>query len=98
MSHHQSNFNQQQQDSFNEQFEKLINDRTQNSESLGKTDTFPNGKINELDEGGFKYSIGVDNGVLIINYGEPGVKWVGFTRSEVIDLIAYFQSKLPELK
>jgi len=43
---------------------------------LGKTGKFPQGKLNEHDEGGLTYSVGIDQDKIIIDFNTP-VAWLG---------------------
>jgi len=43
---------------------------------IGKTGTFPEGKISEHDEGALVIAVGIDQGNVIIHFGEK-VAWVG---------------------
>lgn len=60
---------------------------------------FPDGKINESDQGQFQYGMRVDevDGRLIMNFFKP-VQWIGFTKREAELLVEYIQSKLSQLK
>ena len=51
------------------------------------------GKINEQDEGEIKYAIAISENKLIINFGKP-VKWIGFEKKQVIELIDYLSEKV----
>jgi hypothetical protein len=46
---------------------------------------FPNGRLNENDAGAMAVAIGVENGVVIMNFGHS-LKWIGFTPDQAIDL------------
>ena len=52
----------------------------------GKTGDFPEGKLNEDDEGGLVMSIGYDSkkNVVVINFGTP-VMWVGMAPEQAIE-------------
>lgn len=50
---------------------------------LGATGEFPDGKLNERDEGAVKLAIGSDNGHVVIDFGTP-VVWVGLNPSEAV--------------
>jgi hypothetical protein len=44
---------------------------------LGATNQFPQGKLNEHDEGEIRLAIGQKNGKVVIDFGKP-VAWLGF--------------------
>ncbi len=44
---------------------------------LGPTDDFPDGKMNNEDQGGLMGGIVVENGRIIIHFGQE-VDWIGF--------------------
>lgn len=52
---------------------------------LGATGTFPQGKLNEHDEGGIRLAVGVKDGVVMIDFGTP-VTWLGLPKAEAIAL------------
>lgn len=54
-------------DSLREQAEKL---------GLGPTGEFPQGQLNEHDEGEIRLGVGVQDGKVVLNFGKP-VVWIG---------------------
>lgn len=54
---------------------------------LGPTGNFPNGKLNENDEGGLQIGMRIIDGVFQIHFGAP-VAWVGL-RPEQAKVMAF---------
>ena len=48
---------------------------------VGPTGQFPEGKLNEDDEGEIRIAIGHQDGKVVIDFGKP-VAWLGFTPSQ----------------
>lgn len=46
---------------------------------------YPNGKLNESDEGQTELFLGVENGAVIIKFNQP-VSWVGITPDQAIKI------------
>jgi len=63
---------------------------------LGETGKFPDGKLNENDEGEIRLGMTVKDGVLIINFGKP-IEWIGLEKKQVKEWIEYFQKYLKEM-
>jgi hypothetical protein len=63
---------------------------------LGATGRFPQGKLNEYDEGELRLAMGVTNGKLVMNFGKP-VSWVALTKEEVKGLIEFLEKRLQDL-
>lgn len=66
---------------------------------IGATNNFPNGKINEHDEGELAIGLTADTekGVLIIAFGKP-ITWIGMTADEADGLAEQLQEKALELR
>lgn len=72
---------------------------------LGATHDFPEGKMNEHDEGGIRMAIGhtepnpaSPKGNVIIEFGTP-VKWVGMGKREAVamgNLLIFHAQQLPD--
>ncbi len=52
---------------------------SKDSERLGATNIFPEGKLTETDEGEIMISIGHHKDKVIIDFGMKPIKWIGFT-------------------
>lgn len=63
---------------------------------LGPTGKFPNGKLNENDEGELVFGIAIDEGKMVMNFGKP-IKWIGFEKKQVEELITYLSEKVKEM-
>lgn len=71
----------------------IINEKEKsNMEKLGATGKFPEGKINQDDEGELQLGIKIIDGRIVINFGKP-VAWLGFPG----DLAYKLANKLTEL-
>lgn len=80
MSHHHGGFPEENQ--FNHEELKSFFINKAEWPKLGATGNFPNGKINDEDEG--QIAIGIahtEEGKIIMNFGKA-VKWIGFTKEE----------------
>jgi hypothetical protein len=66
---------------------------------LGSTGQFPDGKIDENDEGELRLSIEADSltNQIIIDFGEP-VTWVSLSPEEAIDFAEFITKKAKELQ
>ena len=67
---------------------------------LGATGDFPEGKLNDKDEGGLTYAVGSDKriGKVILTFGKP-VAWMGMGRSDALqmaDAIRWHATKIGE--
>lgn len=56
-------------------------------ERIGATGDFPNGKLNDDDEGELTMGVGVSDGRIIVQFGKP-IRWMGFNVKGAEDLIA----------
>lgn len=52
---------------------------------IGPTGKFPNGKLNDDDEGEIAFRVGSENGLVVIDFGKP-VHWLGFPPGTALDL------------
>lgn len=64
---------------------------------LGSTNNFPEGKLTENDEGEIKLAVGITNGKIIMNFGEP-VSWIGFNADQAIDIAIALLSQAAKIK
>lgn len=60
--------------------------------NLGATGKFPEGKIDEHDEGEIKIGITVKEETIIMNFGK-NVNWVGFTKEQAKQIAASLLEK-----
>lgn len=67
-----------------------------NDQKLGATGRFPEGKLNENDEGELRAGITIHKGKMVINFGKP-VTWLALSKKEVEALIELLSRRLPEL-
>lgn len=58
---------------------------------------FPDGQLNENDEGGLQIATYIQNGRLIIDFGKE-VKWLGFDKVALDNLIKGLQEQSSKLK
>ncbi len=59
--------------------------RTARELGLGKTEKFPEGQLNQTDEGEIKIAITAQDGKVIINFGTP-VAWFGMNPTQARQL------------
>lgn len=52
---------------------------------IGATGKFPEGKLNQDDEGEIRMAIGSENGKIIMNFGKP-TAWIGFNPTQARSL------------
>ena len=69
---------------------------------FGKLGTFPQGKIDETDEGALQLGVATDakRGVVVVNFRTP-VTWMGLPRKEALEfaaLLVQHANELPELQ
>lgn len=91
MSHHSSDAENEISKHFREHFEGV-------GEKLGQTSRFPNGKIDEKDEGELRIAVANKNGVVIVDFGAKPVAWVGFRPNELRGFIELLQKHLAEVE
>lgn len=58
-----------------------------NKRPTGATGDYPQGKLNEDDQGGLRMAIGTKDGVVVVDFGKP-VAWLGLDRSTALALAA----------
>lgn len=68
---------------YNEQWQKMLeeNENRINKLRLGSTGLFPEGKLNEDDEGEIAIAIMIINNKIIIDFGKQ-IHWIGFTKEQ----------------
>lgn len=59
---------------------------------LGATGHYPEGALNETDEGELKLAIGVEDGKVVLNFGKS-VAWIGFTPQQALALAESIRQK-----
>jgi len=57
-------------------------------EVLGKTNKFPDGKLNSSDEGEITFGVGAENGKVVMNFGDKPIAWVGMTPHQAKEIAA----------
>lgn len=63
---------------------------------LGPTGGFPQGKLNEDDEGELQIGIGEEDGKVILAFGTP-VHWLGMTPTHAMQLAAAIIARAKEI-
>jgi len=66
----------------------MSKDKTDSSIKLGATGEFPDGKLNEADEGAAIMAIGHLKGRVIVDFGQP-VAWLGLSPQEAVTMAQY---------
>lgn len=56
-----------------------------NEPLIGATGLHPQGKLTNQDEGGIQFKVGVQNGKVILDFGNP-VTWLGMPPEDAINL------------
>lgn len=66
---------------------------------LGATGNYPQGKLNDADEGEIQVAIAADTkeGKVLINFGTP-VSWIGFDFGQAIAIANSLRDKAHELR
>jgi|HubBroStandDraft_5_1064220.scaffolds.fasta_scaffold2060319_2 hypothetical protein len=72
-------------------------DRIKPSDFAGPTDDYPDGKLNEHDEGGLMMAISVENGNVRLDFGKP-VVWFALDPNSALALAAAITGKAMALK
>ncbi len=77
----------------------MSDDKTNDSPSkfFGATGKFPQGHLNDEDEGELKIGIGVSEGKVVINFGTP-VVWIGFDVDQAIELACHILGTAKKIK
>jgi hypothetical protein len=52
---------------------------------LGPTGKYPDGQLNEDDQGQIRIAIGQQNGKVVMSFGRP-IAWIGFTKEEAKEI------------
>lgn len=77
------------QKAFLEQFDEKLKQENERMEALGEkpgaTNLFPEGKLNENDEGELKFAVTTYEGKVVINFSTP-TAWIGFDAEQAISL------------
>ena len=66
------------------------------NQQLGATKKFPDGKINEEDEGEIKVGFTISKGKLIMGFGKK-IMWIGLTKEQVKEWAEYLLEKYKEM-
>ena len=97
MSHHGTEFDDHDFFGMNKEIDGLFGfKKDEVSNKLGATGKYPEGKLNEHDEGEITFAMAIDKGKLIMRFGKP-LEWIGFSKQNVTDLITYLQEKVKEM-
>ena len=65
--------------------------------ALGATGQFPQGKLNEDDEGEIAIGIARDGNKVLLNFGQP-VAWIGFDADQAIQIATDLVKRAGEIK
>lgn len=65
----------------------MANDDDERARSLklGATGEFPEGKLNDTDEGALRILVGVDQGVVKVFFNKP-IAWIGLPKAAALNL------------
>ncbi len=64
---------------------------------LGPTGHYPDGALNETDEGEIKIAIGIEDGKVVINFGKP-VAWIGFDPRQARQIAELLRQKSHQIE
>jgi hypothetical protein len=67
-------------------------------EQAGATGNFPKGKLSEDDQGELNMRFAIKDNILIINFGEKPVQWIGLDKQAVKELISRLLEGYTKLK
>jgi len=86
MAHH-GNESFMDQNQFAKEFKDFFKTPSGNpvKDAIGATGSFPDGKLNENDEGEIAIAITKSNGNVVIDFGMQ-VHWIGFTTAQAIGI------------
>ena len=73
------------------------NNENMRGKFFGATGKFPQGHLNEDDEGELKIGIGVSEGKVVINFGTP-VVWIGFDADQAVELACHILGTAKKIK
>ena len=59
---------------------------------LGATGRYPEGHLNQNDEGELAFAVGIEEGKIALRFGKP-VAWFAMNRHQALQLIASLQEK-----
>lgn len=65
---------------------------------LGSTGNFPHGKQSAEDDGELSFGIGTKDGLVMIMFGDKGVKWMGMPPSHARNFAAALIEKADEVE
>jgi hypothetical protein len=65
--------------------------------TLGATGEFPEGKINDTDEGELKLAVSARKGVVIMEFGKS-IEWIGFGPDDVDEIILVLKKYADEAR
>lgn len=64
---------------------------------LGPTGDFPQGRLNQADEGGLRIGVSIEDGKVVVAFGKP-TAWVGFDPSQADQLADSIRAKAREIR
>lgn len=67
------------------------------NDSLGDTGRFPEGKLNDRDEGEIAFAVGVEQGKVALSFGKP-VAWIAFTPEQAMEIARLIRNKAKRLQ
>lgn len=87
MSHHGNQIPEELNEYFNQNRKQPSKDAwaemvRKYEKQFGATGRYPDGKLNENDEGEIALGIATHEGKVIMNFGDNPIKWIGFTKEQ----------------
>ena len=85
-------------DEVKEKLRELQQPRSFEFPQLGATKRYPQGKLNQNDEGEIMFAVAADKskGKVLINFGKP-VAWIGMDREQAIEFANLLKQKADDL-
>lgn len=65
--------------------DKLVSAARPRGEKFGATGQFPEGKLNDVDEGEIQFGITIDKGKVVLNFGKE-ISWIGMNPDQAREL------------
>ena len=66
------------------------------TDKVGPTGNYPDGKLNEHDEGELSMAVGIEEGVVVIKFG-AAVTWLGLSPDAAVDLAKALLARASQL-
>lgn len=79
--------------------EKILDELKQKyNDNLGATGQFPEEKIRPDDRGEIKFSVGIDKGKVVLDFGGVPICWIGLTTEQARQIIIAIQNSIDKIE